>query len=72
MRHALAQRATLAFLGPPQVGKTTLALQLGEAQHALYLDLEEVQDRDKLDNAAVFWRAYEDRLVDRFIKSNTE
>jgi predicted AAA+ superfamily ATPase len=31
--------------------------------NALYLDLEDIQDRDKLSNAAVFLAAYEDRLV---------
>jgi predicted AAA+ superfamily ATPase len=45
------------------VGKTTLALQLGDEMNALYLDLEDIQERDKLSNAAVFLAAYEDRLV---------
>lgn len=60
---ALSRQASVALIGPRQVGKTTLALQLGEAQNALYLDLEDSQDRDKLSNAAVFLGAYEDRLV---------
>lgn len=63
VRQALMRQASVALIGPRQVGKTTLALQLGEAQNALYLDLEDIQDRDKLINAPVFLGAYEDRLV---------
>lgn len=63
VRQALSRQASVALMGPRQVGKTTLALQIGEAQNALYLDLEDIQERDKLSNAAVFLAAYEDRLV---------
>jgi predicted AAA+ superfamily ATPase len=63
VRQALACQASVALMGPRQVGKTTLALQIGEEQSALYLDLEDIQERDKLSNAAVFLAAYEDRLV---------
>lgn len=60
---ALSRQAAVALIGPRQVGKTTLALQIGEAQNALYLDLEDIEERDKLSNAAIFLSAYEDRLV---------
>ena len=63
VRQALSHQASVVLMGPRQVGKTTLALQIGEAQNALYLDLEDIQERDKLSNAAVFLAAYEDRLV---------
>lgn len=63
VRQALSRQASVALIGPRQVGKTTLALTLGEELNALYLDLEDVQERDKLSNAAVFLAAYEDRLV---------
>ena len=63
VRQALTCQASVALMGPRQVGKTTLALQIGEEQNALYLDLEDIQERDKLSNAAVFLAAYEDRLV---------
>lgn len=63
VRQALANQAAVALMGPRQVGKTTLALMLGEALDALYLDLEDVGERDKLSNAAVFLSAYENRLV---------
>ena len=60
---ALSRQASVALIGPRQVGKTTLALEIGSQQNALYLDLEAVEDRDKLSNPAAFLSAYEDRLV---------
>lgn len=63
VRQALLRQAAVALIGPRQVGKTTLALQMSQEQNALYLDLEDIQERDKLSNAAVFLAAYEDRLV---------
>ena len=63
VRQALSHQAAVALMGPRQVGKTTLALMVGQAQGALYLDLEDIAERDKLSNAAAFLSAYEDRLV---------
>lgn len=63
VRQALLRQAAVALIGPRQVGKTTLARQLGESQNALYLDLEDIHERDKLSNAAAYLSAYEDRLV---------
>ena len=63
VQKALSRQASVALIGPRQVGKTTLALQVGQQQNALYLDLEAPEDRDKLINPAAFLSAYEDRLV---------
>ncbi len=63
VREALDREAAVALIGPRQVGKTTLALAVAESTRSLYLDLEATQDRDKLADAALFLRAYEDRLV---------
>lgn len=63
VRAALDREAAVALIGPRQVGKTTLALAIAESTNSLYLDLEATQDRDKLVEAALFLRAYEDRLV---------
>ena len=63
VRQALTRQAAVALIGPRQVGKTTLALELGEETGALYLDLESREDRNKLSDPALFLRAYEDRLV---------
>ncbi len=63
VRQALGLQAAVALLGPRQVGKTTLAHQLGDPLDALYLDLEDPTDRSKLSDPAAFLAAFEDRLV---------
>ena len=60
---ALERQAAAALIGPRQVGKTTLALEIGRARGALYLDLEDRADRDKLAEPALFLDRFEDRLV---------
>lgn len=60
---ALQEQAAVALLGPRQVGKTTIALALGESRKALYLDLEDPADRAKLTDARLFLEHHEDRLV---------
>lgn len=63
VRAALDRQAAVALIGPRQVGKTTLALEIAEDTDALYLDLEARADRDKLADPALFLGNYEDRLV---------
>ncbi|MSQ74156.1 MAG: ATPase, partial [Rhodoferax sp.] len=41
----------VALLGPRQVGKTTLALEVAKTRPSVYLDLESERDRTKLDQA---------------------
>ena len=60
---ALRRQAAVALLGPRQVGKTTLALVIGRTRDALYLDLEDRDDRNRLTNPALFLESFEDRLV---------
>lgn len=59
----LERQAAVAIIGPRQVGKTTLALDIAETRPALYLDLESYADRNKLTDPVLFLSAYEDRLV---------
>lgn len=63
VQNALKRQASVALIGPRQVGKTTLALTIGENRDALYLDLEDMEDRNKLANPKLFFEAFEDRLV---------
>ena len=63
LRKALGRQAAVALVGPRQVGKTTLALDIAEGSGALYLDLEAREERAKLADPALFLRSYEDRLV---------
>jgi predicted AAA+ superfamily ATPase len=61
--NALARQAAVAIIGPRQVGKTTLALEVAQGRNALYLDLESPRDRAKLADPELFLGSYEDRLV---------
>lgn len=60
---ALDRQPAVALIGPRQAGKTTVALNLAEARPSLYLDLESVEDRQKVADPVLFLREYEDRLV---------
>jgi len=60
---ALAHSPAVVLLGPRQVGKTTLALELGQHYNALYLDLESDQDRAKLAQPELYLADHQDRLV---------
>ncbi len=60
---ALGRQAAVALIGPRQVGKTTLALEIAENREAVYLDLESMEDREKLKNPALFLVRNEDKLV---------
>ena len=63
VRTALSRQAAVALLGPRQVGKTTLALEMARSRQVLYLDLQSREDREKLRHPRIFLRRYEDRLV---------
>ena len=60
---ALDRQAAVALIGPHQAGKTTLAQEIGNNSDALYLDLEDIDDRHKLSDAKMFLEQFEDRLV---------
>ena len=60
---ALNRQAAVALIGPRQVGKTTLALEIGRSRNALYLDLEDRDDRTRLAEPALFLDNLEERLV---------
>lgn len=59
MQHSPA----VVLLGPRQVGKTTLALQMSGQQSAVYLDLEDAADRAKLSNPAQYFADHQNHLV---------
>ncbi len=63
VQSALNRQAAVALIGPRQVGKTTLARMIGEQRNALYLDLEDREDRDKLASPRLYLERFEDRLV---------
>jgi predicted AAA+ superfamily ATPase len=53
----------VALLGPRQVGKTTLALELAKTRPSIYLDLESERDRAKLGQAELYLVDHLDKLV---------
>lgn len=61
----LAQFPAVALLGPRQVGKTTLALQLAKnlSKPHIYLDLERPSDLAKLSNPELYLQRHSDKLI---------
>ena len=60
---ALSRQAAVLLVGPRQSGKTTLSLELARRGDAVYLDLEDQDDRSRLEEPRLFLDALEDRLV---------
>jgi predicted AAA+ superfamily ATPase len=60
---ALAEAPAVALLGPRQVGKTTMALELARMRPAVYLDLESEADRTKLSEPELYLAQHADKLV---------
>ncbi|MBW7895383.1 MAG: ATP-binding protein [Opitutaceae bacterium] len=60
---SLDRNPAVALLGPRQVGKTTLALQVGATRPSIYLDLEDTADRAKLTDAKGYLQQHTDKLV---------
>ena len=63
LRALLEEYLAVALLGPRQVGKTTLALEIAQAADSVYLDLESPSDRARLSDAELYLSDHEDRLV---------
>lgn len=63
LKDLLEDSPAVALLGPRQVGKTTLAHELGEGRPSLYLDLESDADRAKLSDPELYLSSHEDKLV---------
>lgn len=63
LSEAIANSPAVALLGPRQVGKTTLALEVGQTANALYLDLESEEDLAKLTQPDLYLADHQDRLV---------
>lgn len=53
----------VCLVGPREVGKTTLALDIAEQRPSVYLDLESVSDRARLADAEAYFADHENELV---------
>ena len=51
---ALAIQPAVAMIGPRQCGKTSLALAVADERDAVYLDLEDRDDRNRLAEPVLF------------------
>lgn len=65
LREAMTNVPVVALLGPRQVGKTTLALELtaGWSKKTAYLDLELDSDLSRLDDTEAYLRRFENQLL---------
>jgi len=63
LEKALAFQAGAVLLGPRQVGKTTLALDIAEARDAVYLDMERTADRRILEEPDLYLEEQAGKLV---------
>lgn len=61
--HLLGYSPAVVLLGPRQVGKTTLALQIAERRPSVYLDLEDEADRIKLSDPVRYFADHEGELI---------
>ena len=62
LQNALLRSPAVVLLGPCQVGKTTLALDVAQP-YGGYLDLESPEDRNKLSNVEQYLRASLGKLI---------
>lgn len=60
---ALNRAPAVVLTGPRQVGKTTLARDVGDEYQAIYLDLERPSDLAKVQDFDQFCKAYPDQMI---------
>ncbi|PIE02786.1 MAG: ATPase [Acidobacteria bacterium] len=59
----LARNSAVALVGPRQVGKTTLALELAAGMDSAYIDLELPSDSQKLDDPEFYFSQHKGQLM---------
>jgi uncharacterized protein len=63
IRSLLDQSPAVVLVGPRQVGKTTLALEIAAGRPATYLDLESESDRARLSEPELYFTDHADELL---------
>lgn len=63
LRQAIGESPSVALMGPRQIGKTTIALNLSEAEPSVYLDLENSLDAAKVQDIDAFHAANREQLI---------
>ena len=59
----LEQFPAVGLLGARQIGKTTLALEIGKLRPSIYLDLENSRDLVKLSDSISYFESHQDKLI---------
>ena len=60
---SLEHMPAVAILGPRQIGKTTLALEIEQSHSSVYLDLESPSDLAKLDDPQAYFESQQGKLI---------
>jgi predicted AAA+ superfamily ATPase len=63
IRNTLERSPAVALLGPRQVGKTTIALNISESVPSVYLDLEDRTDLEKVRDISAFHAENREKLI---------
>ena len=63
IKKLLATNAAVVLIGPRQIGKTTIATQIGEELGAIYRDLETPRDLTQVQDINLFAETYPDKLI---------
>lgn len=63
LRNLVESSPAVALLGPRQVGKTTLALEVARDFQSIYLDLESSADLARLSEPLLYLKQHEDKLA---------
>lgn len=63
IKEALERSPSVALMGPRQVGKTTIALNIADTTPAIYLDLENRTDLQKVHDIEAFHSENSDKLI---------
>ena len=63
IEHSLKSIPSVAIIGPRQVGKTTLAIEATKNIASIYLDLENNQDRLKVEDITIFHNSNKNKLL---------
>lgn len=63
IKDALKRIPSVALLGPRQIGKTTIALNIAETNASVYLDLESRLDLERVRDIVSFQEGNQDKLI---------
>lgn len=63
IKAALKRSSSVALMGPRQVGKTTIALDISQSIPSVYLDLENRTDLQKIRDIEAFHSENREKLI---------